>query len=263
MKQVIVILLTAAVLSGCGHFRYVATSESEPYGCVLTRNRYRLFQFCVSKDGTYVNLGQANFNALWATFKSAQPQVFADDGKPVAVYLDYTDGRESKYGWTLFCPYILSLCTLPCWDHNEWRSHYSIRFKKPKKVEGGLRNSYEVKIEQDWNMSFYTPSALLFGYGTPVLGAGGQPFYRTQTHIMASSDQAANAQVLHSALAHGAACTLKRLEEDGTLPDIWEETDVAPVVVSDPPAVPVVPVPEQPNGGSGSSGVVEIDSIPL
>ena len=258
MKQTATVLMVALLLSGCGHFRYLATSETQPSVGVQTKNRYRLFQFCVKQNGKYVNLNKQAFASAWATFKSTVPNVFAEDGKPVAVYLDYTGDRQTKYGWTLLFPYLLTLGVFPMWDHHEWRSHYSIRFKKPKKVEGGLRNSYSVKMERDWNMNIYGPIALCFPYGTPVPDGSGRPFYRKQTHVLGSTDTQANAVVINSAIAYGAACTLKQLEDDGALPDIWGDESVAPTIGVERNMPPV-----ESKAGDGGSGVVEIDSIPL
>ena len=260
MKKAIVLLGLTFLGLGCGHFRFVATSETRPIWGVQTKDRYRLFQFCVKQDGQYVNLDDQAYASAWATFKSTVPNVFADEGKPIAVYLDYTDGSDSKYGWTLVFPYILSCCTLPFWNHDEWRSHYSIRFKKPKKVSGELRNGFSVKMERDWNMSFYTPSALLFPYSTPVAGDQGQPFYQKQCHVMGSTDQTRRAWAVNAAIAYGAACALRHLEDDGSMPEVWEDGDDAskPDAAVEPPNAP-----EAPQGEPIGEGMVEFDSIPL
>lgn len=255
--------LAAVLLSGCGHFRYVATSETQPIGGVQTQGRYRLFQFCVNQNGQYVSLNGPSYASVWSVFKSTVPNVFSDDGKPIAVYLDYTDGRDTKYKWTFLFPYMLTLGTLPMWDHEEWRSHYSIRFKKPKKVSGELRNSFTVKMERDWNMNVYGPIALCCPYETPSPNAEGQPFCHKQTHVLGDADQSAVSVVINSAIAYGAACALKKMEEDGTLPDVWEEGESEPSVnVNWQQALP-----SENRGGSSSvgngPGVVEIDSIPL
>ena len=86
----------------------------------------------MKQDGKYVNLNSQAYDSAWATFKATLPDVFADDGKPIEICLDSTDARDSKYGWTVLFPFLLSAFTLPMWSHAEWRSHYSIRFKKPK-----------------------------------------------------------------------------------------------------------------------------------
>ena len=257
MKQVAIVLMSSLLLFGCGHFRYLATSETQPVEGVQTKNHYRLFQFCVRQKGKYVNVSQQNFASIWTAFKSTVPNVFADDGKPVAVYLDYTNDRQTKNRWTLFFPYGLTLGVLPTWGHSEWRSHYSIRFKKPKKVDGGLRNSFSVKMERDMNMNLYGPIALCFPYGTPVPDDSGRHFYRKQAHVFGSIDQQANGVVIDSAIAYGAACTLRRMEEDGTLPDVWEEVE-ASSTGKDVPGVP-----SQTKESDGAPSVVEIESIPL
>ena len=259
MKKATIVLMTALLASGCGHFRYLATSETQPAAGVQTKDRYRLFQFCVMQNGKYVNLSQQKFASIWSTFKSTVPNVFAEDGKPVAVYLDYTNDRQAKYEWTFVFPYLLTLGILPMWDHQEWRSHYSIRFKKPKKVDGGLQNVYSVKMERDWNMNIYGPIALCFPYGTPDPDDNGRTFNRKQIHVLGSTDQQANDIVVDSAIAYGAACTLKRMEDAGTLPDVWDDAAVVPLEVNGSRRASE---PQSDTHG-GEPGVVEIDSIPL
>lgn len=258
MKKTAIVLMTALLLSGCGHFRHLAISETQPSAGVQTKNRYRLFQFCVRQNGKYVNLNQDEFASVWEAFKSTIPNVFAEDGKPIAVYLDSTGDRNSKYGWTVLFPFLLSAFTLPMWSHNEWRSNYSIRFKRPKKVEGGLRNTYTVKMEFDLNMSCYTPISLFFPYSDSRTEDGGRPFCRSGVHTMGEIDQSEKEVIINSAIAYGAACTLKQLEDDDALPDLWGDESVVPTLSAEPNKNPV-----DSKAGDGGSGVVEIDSIPL
>ena len=218
----------AAVLCfiiGCEHCRVVAIAKVKDCGSVvMTRNRYKLVALKVGTQGenhevTSANVEWQGSNDLNEKLIEAMPQVFADDGIPFALRRTLFP-HEYLYPWTVVCPYILSLTTLPMFNSSEYRYQYTVDVVDVPNAHA----KFEGYARIDSAATTVTPFPLLFyigDIGTPDGYENCRKYSRHRVDFFGDTiigETYANINMcLSEALAYGIAATLKQMEDDGVI----------------------------------------------
>ena len=219
-------VLVALAVMGCIHRRVMCVANVEDVGPVVeTKYRYCFADEKLRNSGDFIKL------------KKAYPKVFADDGIPFSVKSGGLGSAMTKksYGWTVACPYVCSLLTLPMLNTTEWDMDYVVDLVDMPDAHAEFSSCFRY----DHAFAMWTPSPLLFYVGK--FGNLGDSekydncrvFYSRNVQMMGGLDVVGESHgdslkscvcnpFMNEAYAYGLVVTLKKMEDAG-LVDLWKD----------------------------------------
>ena len=244
MKRHIALVFIFGTAVGCVNVRHVAIPKVNDIGFpVATQNKYRLAGYMA---------GQRNyeFGDIKESLERTYPNVFADDGIPFTIRETGNKNFNSKYGWTLLFPYLLSIGTLPMVLHSEHDTGFMVELDGTGKIHA----EYEVNISKDEALTCYTPFALFCYNGRPET-TDYRAFYKTEAYGGDSNKFRVN----RSAIGYGAAVKLKELEQSGAIKEFMATKPVPASTssITNIPSASAIP------SVKGPLQMFEVDSISL
>lgn len=222
-----VLLMMAVVWCtiGCEHRRIMGIVNVKDIGpTIVTKNRYRLVGLKIDTKGANYEMTSANVNWQrendWLNkLIEVMPQVFAEDGIPVVIRQTAYPPVKS-YEWSMSCPYVISLTTLPAFVSSEYRSQWSVDVVDGPKAHA----KFEWYTRNDSAFTTITPFPLLLYVGDIGTPSGYENCRKHTRHsveffgsTIIGATHADSMSCIDEAMAYGIAATLKQMEDDGLI----------------------------------------------
>ena len=241
MKVFLPMMLLLVV--GCANTRYVAIPKVNDNGVsVETQYKYRLSDYKVKSKSV-------KFDTIKNSLERNFPNVFSDDGIPVAISENNVREFKQNYQWTALL-FLGSAFTLPIVTEDEKQKEFHVEVLNNE----GEKGNYDIYFGKGSAISFFSPLGCLFWNGTPD-GEGYRCY--SETVFNEAQDSDCRFEVNRLAIGYGAAVKLKELEIAGKIdpeklkrqPSPVVQPSIQPAVVKQPevssPASDVKVVPDK------------------
>ena len=257
MKTTWIGIAAALLASGCGSYRFTAqtlsnVAEDRP----ALRGQYRIAHLTVTSGMGFNNVmkkmndnnpfafpdpwsipqvsARAQNEVLQQLIARKYPSTFVNDSTAIPIDLVITCTAENKeLGWTFLFPYLVSLGTLPAFQHTT--SDCTVEIRSVFNLPIGHAPS-AVRFGSDWKLTAFTPIGAMVTYDE----LPGMLEQRSGCGVDCAphQDSGTKDKILETfagAVAEAVVTQLREIEDKGLLANVPQPVPPASVVVVAPP----------------------------